>query len=121
MKINTDRVARRKRRVSSGIRGTASRPRIAVYRSNSYIYAQAIDDINRQTIVNYSSMQLKKEAKNQPAGVKKTDQARQVGIQLAKLLLGKKIFEAVLDRSRYAYNGRVKGLAEGLREGKLKI
>jgi large subunit ribosomal protein L18 len=109
--------ARRKKRVSANIVGSKERPRIAIYRSNSYIYAQAIDDEARITLVSYSSIKLaKKDAK-----LNKSDEARQVGVQLAKLLQEKKILKGVYDRSRFAYNGRVKALAEGLREGGLQI
>ncbi len=120
MKITTNRTMRRKMRVSSRIFGTPKRPRIVVYRSNHYIYAQAIDDVSKKTMATYSSLQLKK-ANKTDAKVTKSDQAKQVGVKLAQLLTEKKIKEAVFDRSRYAYNGRVKVLAEGLREGKLKV
>ncbi len=119
MKITVNRTLRRKRRVSSRIYGTAERPRIAVNRSNSYIYAQAIDDAKKMTIAMYSSLHLKKEAGE--SKMTKTEQAKQVGIKLAQLLTKKNIKEVVFDRSQYAYNGRVKLLAEGLREGSLKV
>lgn len=111
--ITLDRTVRRKRRVSANIFGTKDKPRISVYRSNRYIYAQAIDDDTRKTIVSASSKPNGKE--------KKTDQAKLVGLALAKALKEKKIETGVFDRSSYAYNGRVKALAEGLREGGLKI
>ena len=120
MKVTIDRTLRRKRRVSSHIHGTAKRPRIAVYRTNHYIYAQAIDDEGRKTIATYSSLLMKKDAKAE-GKMNKSDQAKQVGLKLAELLKEKKVKEAVFDRSRYAYNGRVKVLAEGLREGSIKV
>lgn len=114
--ISNDRRLRRKRRVSSNIKGTEKKPRISVYRSNKYIYAQAIDDVKRVTIVSFSSLSLK-DKKN----LKKTEKAKEVGKNLARLLLSKNIKEAVYDRGRYAYLGQVKSLAEGLREGGIKI
>lgn len=110
--IEFNKKIRRKRRVSSEIIGTNKKPRISVYRSNKYIYAQAVDDITRTTIVS---------ASNQGASGRKTEEAKKVGLALAKLLKEKKIETGVFDRGMYAYNGRVKALAEGLREGGLKI
>lgn len=117
--INLDRKLRRKRRISSNIHGTEKSPRISVFRSSRYIYAQAIDDGARKTILSYSSTDLKKDA-NFKKG-KKSDDSRKIGIGLAKKLIENKIKIGVFDRGSYAYNGRVKALAEGLREGGLKI
>ena len=98
--------------------GTAERPRITIHRSNKFIYAQAIDDEKRVTLASFSSLQLarKKELKG-----KKSDQAKEVGKQLAQQLKDKKVTAGIFDRGRYTYNGRVKSLAEGLREGALQI
>lgn len=117
--ITFNRTTRRKRRVSPNIRGTEERPRVVVFRSNKYIYAQVIDDLNRKTLVSFSSVQNNKGEKKE--SVKKTDDAKQIGLELAKLMKEKKITKAVFDRSAYSYNGRVKALAEGLREGGLEI
>ena len=111
------RANRRKKRVSSNFWGTKSVPRISIYRSNNYIYAQAISDEDRKTLASFSSLQMKKTA----ADAKKQDQAKQVGQELAKLLLKKDIKTGVFDRSSYPYLGRVKQVAEGLREGGIKI
>ena len=118
MNITKDRVMRRKRRVSSQLWGTNARPRISIFRSNMYIYAQAIDDEGRKTVAASSSLQSKKSSDKK---MKKSEVARETGKALAKILLEKNIKEGVFDRNRYAYNGRVKMLAEGLREGGLKI
>lgn len=112
-------MARRKKRVSSNITGTKDRPRIVIFRSNKYIYAQAIDDIDKKTLMSVSSILLKKDKGYVKS--KKTDEAKKIGILLATALKEKKIVTGVFDRSRYAYNGRVKAVAEGLREGGLKI
>ena len=116
--ITFNRSLRRKKRVSLNIKGTSARPRISIQRSNKFIYAQAIDDEKRVTLVSFSSLQL---ARAKTLDGKKSDQAKAVGIQLAKLLKEKKITAGIFDRGRYAYQGRVKSLAEGLREGELKI
>ncbi len=111
--INHNKKIRKKRRVSANIKGTAEKPRISVYRSNKYIYAQVIDDVSRKTLTAFSSKKLEKE--------KKSLQAKKVGLELGKILLEKKIKQAVFDRGIYPYKGRVAQLAEGLRESGLKI
>ncbi len=115
-KVNTDRKLRKKMRVSRKIRGTATTPRISVYRSAKYIYAQAIDDEKRVTLAAASAKKLDKTAK-----ATKSQQAKQVGQNLAALLKEKKVVQAVFDRGIYLYLGRVKQVAEGLREGGIKI
>ena len=117
--INLDRKLRRKRRVSSNIHGTSDRPRISVFRSSKYIYAQAVDDVARKTILSFSNSDLKKEAGFKKG--KKNEDSKKICIGIAKKLIGKKILVGVFDRGSYAYNGRVKAIAEGLREGGLKI
>ena len=105
-------------RISANIVGSAARPRVSVHRSSQYTYAQAIDDTAGKTVVGFSSLQLRNTTK---AKAKKTEEAMEVGKQLAKLLLEKKVEAVVYDRSRFAYNGRVKALAEGLRAGGIKV
>ena len=117
--INVDRKLRRKRRTSNNIFGTKERPRISVFRSNRYIYVQAVDDKSKSTIVSLSSLSLSKEKNYKKS--KKTEEAKQVGIGLAKKLKEKKIEKGIFDRGLYTYKGRTKALAEGLREGGLKI
>ena len=112
-----ERSIRRKKRVSSNFFGTKERPRISIYRSNNYIYAQAINDDDRKTVGAFSSL-LTKKSKD---GVKKSDEAKNVGLELAKLLIKNNIKAGVFDRGPYAYLGRVKALAEGLREGGIQI
>lgn len=99
--------------------GTADKPRICVFRSNRYIYAQAIDDEKRATLASYSSLNLKSNDGYQK--VKKSQEAKAVGIGLAKILKEKDIKKGVFDRRWYAYGGRVRVLAEGLREGGIAI
>ncbi len=118
-KINFFRKLRRKKRVSANIFGTATKPRIAVFRSNRYIYAQAINDQNKRTLASCSSLVLSKKKGYQKS--KKIQEAKQTGLTLAKILTEKGIKEAVFDRALYAYKGRVSALAEGLREGGIKI
>lgn len=105
---------RRARRTRAKLEGTAERPRISVFRSNKFIYAQAIDDLSRKTVVGVASRKL--EVKGP-----KSDVARAAGVELAKLLKEKKIVKGIFDRGAYLYHGRVKAFAEGLREGGLEI
>ncbi len=114
-----NRKLRRKLRVSRNITGTELIPRIVVYRSNKYIYAQAINDEKRATVAAFSSLVMKKNKDYKKTA--KTNEARQVGLGLAGLLKKKKVEQGVYDRSFYNYKGRVRALAEGLREGGVKI
>lgn len=118
--VNDNRIIRRKKRISSNIVGTAKRPRITVFRSNRYIYAQAVDDSKKTTVAAGSSL-TNKTLKGEKTKTKKTVEAKNVGLELAKLLKAKHIAAAVFDRGRFAYAGRVAKVAEGLREGGIKI
>lgn len=106
----------RQKRVRSKIQGSSQKPRLSVFRSNKFIYVQAIDDVSQKTIVGVSEKELKDEA-----GVKKTDRAFELGKLLAKKVLSKKITEAIFDRGSYKYHGRVQKIADGAREGGLKF
>ena len=110
---------RREKRVRSKIFGTETRPRLSVFRSYRHIYVQAIADDVGKTLAQASA--LSKELKGNPKGLKKPEVAREVGRLLAKDLLSKDIKEAVFDRGRYLYHGRVKCLAEGVREMGVKL
>jgi large subunit ribosomal protein L18 len=109
------RRSRIRRRIRAKIRGTADRPRMAVYRSNTQIYVQIIDDENGHTIVSCSSRT--KDLNSQP--LSKTETSREVGKKVADLAKEKGIEVVVFDRGGYKYHGRVKALAEGAREGGL--
>lgn len=112
------KVDRRKRiqlRIRKKITGTAARPRISVFRSNTQIYAQIIDDVAGKTLVAASSLELKG-AKEPKASI-----AVKVGKALAEKAIAAGIADVVFDRGGYLYHGRVKALAEGAREGGLKF
>lgn len=115
----TDRKFERTRRhirVRRKISGTADRPRLCVYRSNTNIYAQIIDDVAGNTLVSAST--LDKEVKTKHAN---KDAAKEVGTLIAKRATDKKIKSVVFDRSGYIYHGVVKELAEAAREGGLEF
>lgn len=113
-KIKITKRARRHKRIRSKISGTFSIPRLSVFKSNTYIYAQLIDDESQKTITAVSSLDLKK-----TKGVNKTESAKEVGKSLASKALEKKLKKVVFDRGGYVYTGRVKALADGAREGGL--
>ena len=115
----TDRKMERTRRhirVRRKISGTAERPRLCVYRSNSNIYAQIIDDVAGNTLVQAST--LDKEIKTKHAN---KEAAKEVGTLIAKRAAEKNIKSVVFDRGGYIYHGVVKELAEAAREGGLKF
>jgi large subunit ribosomal protein L18 len=118
MSVLTVRQARQRRhkRVRKRIFGTADRPRLVVFRSNRGIEAQLIDDADGKTLAAASWLQLKKSFKGN-----KTEQAAEVGKLLAQNAKKADVEEAVFDRGGYLYHGRVKALAEGAREGGLKL
>lgn len=91
------------------------RPRLSVFRSNKYIFAQIIDDVKGKTIVGISEKSLEKEGKP------KKGRAKELGIALAKMAIGKKVKEVAFDRGTYKYHGRIKEVAEGAREGGLNF
>lgn len=108
---------RRKNRVRAKIRGTASRPRLSVFRSLKSISAQLIDDQKGITLTAAGKKDLP-QAKTKLA---KTEKARLIGQALAQKALKLGIKETVFDRGPYRYHGRLKALAEGAREGGLKF
>ncbi len=110
---------RRQRRIRLKIAGTAQRPRLNVFRSLHHIYAQVIDDVAGQTLVSASTVD--KEVADQVTGKKKQEQAAIVGKIVAQRALDAGIQEVVFDRGGYLYHGRVKALADGAREGGLKL
>lgn len=111
--LNEKRI-RRHKRVRAKVIGSAEKPRLCVFRSNSHIYGQLIDDSKGTTIVAASDIELnKKDAK--------VSLSKEVGILLAKKAMEKNISQIVFDRGGYQYHGRVRALAEGAREAGLKF
>ncbi len=106
---------KRRRRVRAKVRGTATRPRISVFRSNRGIFAQLIDDDAGRTIaaVNWTEPELR--------SLKPMEQATKAGQLLAQRASAAGIERAVFDRGGYQYHGRVKALADGAREGGLAV
>jgi len=107
--------ARRARRVRAVVKKNVKLPRVSVFRSLSHIYAQIIDDATHKTLVSCSSLDVGK-----VSGDKKAI-ARLVGLELAKKAQNQGVSVAVFDRGCFLYHGRVKALADGLREGGFKV
>ena len=114
-KLNTVR-ARRQVRSRAKIFGTLKRPRLAIFKSNTSIYAQLINDDLGHTLVSASNREMKADKK-----ATKSEVSKQVGVLLAEKAKKGGIMAAVFDRRGHKYHGRIKALAEGAREGGLKI
>ncbi len=111
---NKQRKLRRANRVRKRFKET-DRPRISVFRSLTHIYAQLIDDQTGKTLASCSSLVLKEMSGD------KTARAHAVGKELAQRAKQAGVESAVFDRGRFKFHGRVKALAEGLREGGLQV
>jgi large subunit ribosomal protein L18 len=103
----------RQARIRRNIKSVTTLPRLSVFRSNQHVYAQIIDDSAHKTILGVAEKAAK-------TG-NKTERARVLGVELAKLAIAKKVTKVVFDKGRYAYHGRIKALAEGAREGGLQF
>jgi len=123
---------RRHVRVREKVRGSAARPRLAVYRSLTHIYAQLVDDDAGTTVAAASSLEVRtppaSPAASEPQSTaakdakgKKTELAKSVGIVLGDRAKQKGVTEVVFDRGGYRYHGRVKALADGVREAGVKL
>ena len=116
-KINRkEETERRPIRVRNKISGTAERPRLCVFRSNTNIYVQAIDDVTGTTIASASTLDKTVKTKHS-----NKEAAKEVGTLIAKRLAEKNITTVVFDRGGYVYHGVVKELAEAAREGGLQF
>ena len=105
---------KRHNRIRKNLSGTKELPRLNVFRSNTNMYAQIIDDETGRTLVSTSSLELKLDKNN-------IETAKKVGESIAKKAKDAKITEVVFDRSGYLYHGRIKALAEAAREAGLKF
>ena len=101
----------RKRRIRSKVTGTLERPRVSIFRSSKFIYAQLINDEEGKTVVACTSATIEKGTK--------TEKATKAGKDFAKQIQEKGIKKVVFDRGGYIYTGRVKAFAEALRESGL--
>ena len=114
MNQKIERRLRIKAHIRTTVSGTAERPRLSVFRSNSQIYAQVIDDKQGRTLAAASSLGIKDK-------MTKTEKAALVGKQIAQAAKKAGIEQVVFDRNGYLYHGRVKQLADAAREAGLKF
>lgn len=114
--LTSSKVANRVRRhvrIRAKVTGTQDRPRLVVFRSNRFMYAQLIDDTTGKTLASADSRTVK--------GASARDRAKEVGALIAKQAVEKKIETVVFDRGGFQYQGAIVSLAEGAREGGLKF
>lgn len=104
---------RRRKRIRAKVKGDASCPRLSVFKSNKYLYAQIIDDKSGATVAAVSDKGLK--------GKTKIERSKLAGLEIAKIAKDKKVNKVVFDRGGFIYTGRIKALADGAREGGLKF
>jgi large subunit ribosomal protein L18 len=108
---------RRKVSIRLRIHGTAERPRLSVFRSARYVYAQAVDDTQNRVIA--SASELEAALKEAIAGKPKKERARLVGKVIGEKLIARGVTEVVFDRNGFIYHGRVKEVADGARDAGL--
>lgn len=113
-KYKTQKRIRAHKRIRSTISGTEARPRLAVFRSNRYIYAQIINDDSARTIVAASDIAMNDK-------LNKVARAKMIGQKIGELAMANKIDTIVFDRGGFSYAGRVKALADAAREAGLKF
>jgi large subunit ribosomal protein L18 len=111
---NRERRERIKMGVRKKISGTTERPRLSIFKSNTGIYAQLIDDVKSVTIVSASTTELGKKTVN-------VENSKNVGKKIAEKAIASGVKEIVFDRNGYLYHGNIKAFAEGAREGGLKF
>ena len=112
-------LARRHRRVRGKVSGTPERPRLCVFRSNSNIEAQVINDVTHTTICGVSTLSKEFKASGKKSGT--VDGAAEIGKMIAEAAKSNNVSEVVFDRGGNLYHGRVKALAEAAREAGLKF
>lgn len=113
MNKKQDKRIRLKSKIRSKINGTADRPRLSVFRSNKFIYAQIIDDTTGKTLLSASDLKITKGTKS--------ERAVEVGKAISALCLSAKIDKVVFDRNGFKYTGRIKTVADSARAGGLKF
>lgn len=111
---------RLKKKIRTKIFGTAKCPRLSVFRSNNYIYAQIIDDNKNSTLFSSSDVPTGK-TDSKTKKVTKTERSKLIGEDIAKKAIAKGIKEVVFDRNGFKYTGRVKALADSARQSGLKF
>lgn len=112
LKNKKEKRVRRQARIRAKISGTSERPRLAVFRSNRALSVQLIDDVKGHTLVSGTTRGMKG---------KPRENAKKLGVQIAEGAKEKKITTAVFDRGGFSYTGNIAAIADGAREGGLKL
>ena len=120
MNNKQDKRIRLKRKIRSKVVGTKDRPRLSVFRSNKFIYAQVIDDTMGKTLASASDLPRRVKAGKKTKGTK-IERAKEVGREIAEICLKAKINKVVFDRNGFKYTGRIKLVADEARNGGLKF
>jgi len=113
MKTKQEKRIRLKAKIRAKVYGTLACPRLSVFRSNKFIYAQAVDDTKGKTLASTSDIKMKKGTK--------TEHAKEVGKAIAEACIKAKIGKVVFDRNGFKYTGRIKLVADAAREAGLKF
>ncbi len=113
MQKKQEKRIRLKKKIRAKIKGTKTCPRLTVFRSNKFIYAQVIDDLNGRTIASANDVKMTKGTK--------TERAKQVGIMIGEACKTVKISQVVFDRNGFKYTGRIKLVADGARAAGLQF
>ncbi|KKQ19208.1 MAG: 50S ribosomal protein L18 [Parcubacteria group bacterium GW2011_GWC1_36_9] len=113
MQNKTDKRIKLKKKIRAKIKGTAERPRLTVFRSNKFIYAQVVNDAIGKTLAQASDVKITKG--------KKTERAKEVGRIIGQVCLKEKISKVVFDRNGFKYTGRIKLVADEARATGLKF
>ena len=116
--ISTNKRIIRHKSLRGKVSGTPERPRLSIYRSNQHLYLQIIDDEKGKTLIGLGDYPKKGEKK--VVGTK-TERAKALGLEIAKLAVAKKIKKVVFDRGGFTYHGNIQAAAEGAREGGLEF
>ncbi len=107
------KIQKRHKRIRATISGTQDIPRLSVYKSNTAVYGQLIDDTKGITIISFSTTQAK--------GKSTLEKAKNAGMEIGKIAQEKKISKVVFDRGGFIYTGKIKAFADGAREAGLKF
>ena len=107
------KIQTRHKRIRARISGTLEMPRLSIYRSNTAIYGQIINDLENKTLISFSTSKAK--------GKNLTEKSSNAGKEIAKLAIEKGIKKVVFDRGGFIYTGKIKSFADGAREGGLKF
>ena len=113
MQTKTDKRIRLKKKIRIKIKGTSERPRLTVFRSNKFIYAQIINDVTGKTLLQASDVKITKGTK--------TERAKEVGKMIADAAIKEKIKKVVFDRNGFKYTGRIKLVADEARGSGLEV